>query len=94
MARSKSGAGRRDCSRAQGSGVVVVGSSNTDMVVMGKALPLPGQTLTGDVFFTAPGGKGANQAVAAARAAGRGTRVSFVGAVGDDDLGRAAVACL
>lgn len=83
-------------SRAQNAApcVVVVGSSNTDMVVTGKALPLPGQTLTGGSFFTAPGGKGANQAVAAARAAGKGTRVSFVGAVGDDDFGRAAVAGL
>ncbi len=75
-------------------GVVVVGSTNTDMVVMGKRLPLPGQTLTGGAFFVAAGGKGANQAVAAARSAGRGTRVTFIGAVGDDDLGRAAVAGL
>jgi ribokinase len=94
MTRDKPGACPRRPSRAQGAGVVVVGSSNTDMVVMDKALPLPGQTLTGGVFFTAPGGKGANQAVAAARAAGKGTRVTFIGAVGDDDLGRAALACL
>lgn len=75
-------------------GVVVVGSTNTDMVVMAKALPLPGQTLTGGPFFVAAGGKGANQAVTAARAAGQGTRVTFVGAVGDDELGRAALAGL
>ena len=76
-------------------GVVVVGSTNTDMVAMSKTLPLPGQTLTGGPFYTAAGGKGANQAVAAARclksASAKDTGVVFVGAIGDDDLGCAAV---
>jgi len=77
-------------SRAQRS-IVVVGSSNTDMTVAAKSLPVPGETLTGGAFYTAAGGKGANQAVAAARLAGPCTRVALVAAVGDDDLGRAAV---
>jgi ribokinase len=70
--------------------VVVVGSSNTDMVVATPKLPEPGQTLTGGSFYIAAGGKGANQAVAAARSGGGRARVTFVGAFGDDDLGRAA----
>jgi len=71
--------------------VVVVGSSNTDLTVLCPELPGPGQTVLGGELYTAAGGKGANQAVAAARA---GARVSFVGAVGDDDFGRRAVAGL
>src|SRR3954454_19658388 len=63
--------------------VVVIGSSNTDMTVRLPSLPTPGQTLLGDPFVTSPGGKGANQAVAARRA---GAEVVFVTAVGDDDL--------
>ena len=70
--------------------VVVVGSSNTDMVIAGKTLPRPGQTLTNGAFYSAAGGKGANQAVAAARCGAKRARVSFVGAFGDDDFGRAA----
>jgi hypothetical protein len=50
--------------------IVVVGSSNTDMVVRVPTLPRPGETVIGGTFFTARGGKGANQAVAAARAGG------------------------
>ncbi|GAA4467150.1 ribokinase [Phytohabitans houttuyneae] len=65
--------------------VVVVGSANLDLVVTAPALPRPGETVLGGEFTTVPGGKGANQAVAAARAGGR---VSFVGAVGDDDFAR------
>jgi ribokinase len=65
--------------------VVVFGSSNTDMTVRLPSLPEPGQTLLGHSFLTSPGGKGANQAVAARRA---GAEVVFVTAVGDDDLGR------
>ncbi|MGO9466552.1 MAG: PfkB family carbohydrate kinase, partial [Isosphaeraceae bacterium] len=65
--------------------VVVVGSSNTDMTVRLSALPLPGQTILGSGFAISPGGKGANQAVAARRA---GAEVVFVTAVGDDPLGR------
>ena len=51
--------------------VVVVGSSNTDMTVRVPVLPAAGQTVLGDSFATTPGGKGANQAVAARRAARR-----------------------
>ena len=71
--------------------VVVVGSSNTDLTVLCPELPGRGQTVLGGELYTAAGGKGANQAVAAARA---GARVSFIGAVGNDDFGRAAVAGL
>ena len=53
--------------------VVVFGSINMDLVVRAVRLPVPGETLIGHTFFTAPGGKGANQAVAAARL---GTRTS------------------
>jgi ribokinase len=68
--------------------VVVIGSSNTDMTVRLPSLPAPGQTLLGDAFATSPGGKGANQAVAARRA---GAEVVFVTAVGDDALGQASI---
>ena len=71
--------------------VVVVGSSNTDLVVSVPTLPNPGQTVLGGEYFRAAGGKGANQAVAASRA---GAHVQFVGAVGDDEFGRAALAGL
>ncbi|MDQ7909821.1 ribokinase [Phytohabitans sp. ZYX-F-186] len=65
--------------------VVVVGSANLDLVVTAPALPRPGETVLGGEFTTVPGGKGANQAVAAARAGGE---VAFVGAVGGDDFAR------
>ena len=68
--------------------VVVFGSSNTDMTVRVPRLPAPGQTILGSTFSTTPGGKGANQAVAARRA---GAEVVFVTAVGDDDLGKQAL---
>lgn len=71
--------------------VVVVGSSNTDLVVRAPSLPSPGETVVGGDFLRAAGGKGANQAVAAARL---GARVGFVGRLGDDDFGRAARAGL
>jgi ribokinase len=64
--------------------VVVVGSVNADLVVTVRELPQAGETVTGGTFARHGGGKGANQAVAAARA---GARVSWVGAVGADDLG-------
>ncbi|RKX35537.1 MAG: ribokinase [Verrucomicrobia bacterium] len=64
--------------------IVVVGSSNTDLVVLVERLPNPGETLLGGGFKQYAGGKGANQAVAAARA---GARVAFVGRCGADDLG-------
>lgn len=68
--------------------VTVVGSSNTDMVVKVSELPKPGQTVLGGRFLQAAGGKGANQAVAAARA---GADVAFVARVGQDHLGDQAV---
>ncbi len=68
--------------------IVVVGSSNTDMIVKCESIPAPGETICGGSFSTAPGGKGANQAVAAARAGGD---VVFVARVGDDMLGRQAL---
>ncbi|MFG2099701.1 ribokinase [Micromonospora echinaurantiaca] len=64
--------------------VVVVGSTNLDLVVTAPQLPRPGETVLGENFRTVPGGKGANQAVAAARA---GAACGFVGAVGDDEFG-------
>jgi ribokinase len=64
--------------------VLVVGSSNTDLVGRAPRLPVAGETLRGSSFATYPGGKGANQAVAAARA---GASVRFVGAIGSDDFG-------
>ncbi|MEZ5276798.1 MAG: ribokinase [Opitutaceae bacterium] len=66
--------------------IVVVGSSNTDLVITGERLPKPGETLLGGEFKQYAGGKGANQAVAAARA---GARVAFVGRCGADSYGEA-----
>lgn len=71
--------------------VVIVGSINVDLVVQGDRLPLPGETVLGGRFATHDGGKGANQAVAAARA---GAVVSMVGAVGMDANGERAIAAL
>ncbi|MEI8063968.1 MAG: ribokinase [Verrucomicrobiota bacterium] len=71
--------------------LIVVGSSNTDLVIQCDRLPKPGETLLGGAFARFAGGKGANQAVAAARA---GARVTFIGAHGNDDFGRAAKAGL
>ena len=65
--------------------IVVVGSANTDMVVKTDKHPLPGETKMGGVFFMNAGGKGANQAVAAARLGGN---VSFVAKVGNDIFGK------
>jgi ribokinase len=67
------------------SSIIVVGSINTDLVICGPRLPAPGETVVGGEFYQAAGGKGANQAVAAARAARE--PVTFIGAVGDDALG-------
>lgn len=69
--------------------IIVVGSINTDLVIKGPRLPAPGETILGGEFYQAAGGKGANQAVAAARLAL--APVTFVGAVGDDALGREAL---
>jgi ribokinase len=71
--------------------IVVVGSSNTDLVINAQRLPGPGETVAGGPLLRFGGGKGANQAVAAARA---GTRVIFIGARGDDDFGATAAAAL
>ena len=67
--------------------VIVVGSINIDLVVTGQKLPAPGETVIGGRFAQHHGGKGGNQAVAAARL---GAPVAFIGAVGDDDFGRSA----
>ncbi len=69
--------------------LVVVGSSNTDMIVRAPRLPRPGETVLGGQFAQAPGGKGANQAVAAARL---GAQVTFIARVGTDSLGDRAAA--
>jgi len=71
--------------------VVVVGSINVDQVVTTDRLPLPGETLIGTSMTLLPGGKGANQAVAAAR---RGAATTMVGAVGDDVHAEAALPLL
>ncbi|GAA4400793.1 ribokinase [Nibrella viscosa] len=73
--------------------ILVVGSSNTDMVVKTEKLPAPGETVLGGTFLMNPGGKGANQAVAAARLAGISSRsaVTFVAKVGRDLFGEQAI---
>ena len=71
--------------------VVVVGSINADLVIRSERLPTPGETVTGGSFERHHGGKGGNQAVAAARL---GVPVAFVGAVGDDPFGIEARAAL
>lgn len=71
--------------------VIVVGSVNVDLVVAARRLPSPGQTVSGGTFTTHPGGKGGNQAVAAARL---GAPTFFIGAVGDDAFGVEARAAL
>jgi len=64
--------------------IAVVGSLNMDLVIRTPRFPGPGETIIGSAFHTIPGGKGANQAVAAAKL---GARVSMVGRVGDDAFG-------
>ena len=71
-----------------GKRIIVIGSSNTDMIIKLPKIPVPGETCIGGIFCTAAGGKGANQAVAAARAGGE---VVFVACVGDDIFGKEAV---
>ena len=71
--------------------VIVVGSVNVDLVARAERLPAPGETVTGAAFSEHDGGKGANQAVAAARL---GASVAFVGAVGRDAFGMRARAAL
>ncbi len=71
--------------------ITVVGSINMDLVFLTPRMPALGETITGSGFRQVPGGKGANQAVAAAR---QGAQVRFVGMVGDDAFGREALECL
>jgi ribokinase len=68
--------------------ITIIGSLNTDLVTRTRRLPAPGETLTAKSFNTAPGGKGANQAAAAARLSGDGVVVKMVGCVGGDEFGR------
>lgn len=65
--------------------IYVIGSVSIDLVVSTKVVPKKGETVLGESFFTTPGGKGANQAVAAARL---GDDVHMIGRVGDDDFGQ------
>lgn len=65
--------------------ITVIGSLNIDLVVQSPRMPAPGETITGYGFHTVPGGKGANQAVAAAKL---GAQVTIVGRVGDDSFGQ------
>lgn len=65
--------------------ILVIGSLNMDLIVRTPRLPAPGETILGTTFSTAPGGKGANQAVAAAKL---GAPVKMLGRVGADDLGK------
>jgi len=71
--------------------ILVIGSSNTDMVIKTEKLPAPGETILGGTFLLNPGGKGANQAVAATRL---GARVTFVGKRGNDLFGNQMVGLL
>lgn len=64
--------------------ILVVGGINSDYLIQGSTLPKPGETIDGQQFFEGPGGKGANQAVGAARL---GSRVAFVGCIGRDERG-------
>ena len=68
--------------------IVVLGSTNTDMVITGKRIPVPGETVSGGTFLMNPGGKGANQAVAVARLSAKKGACSFIAKVGDDLFGR------
>ncbi len=68
--------------------ILVIGSSNTDMVIKTHSFPTPGETILGGRFLMNAGGKGANQAVAAVRLGGV---VTFVGKIGDDIFGKQAV---
>lgn len=71
--------------------IIVIGSSNTDMVIKTEKLPVPGETILGGTFLMNPGGKGANQAVAAARLGGK---VTFITKRGNDLFGNQAVGLL
>ena len=73
--------------------IIVLGSLNMDIAAQGPRLPQPGETLMGSHFHTAPGGKGANQAYAAARLGGKDS-TAMLGRVGEDDFGRQMIANL
>jgi ribokinase len=75
---------------SEGGGLVVIGAINVDLVVSGAALPRPGETVTDGELSRHQGGKGGNQATAAARVLGEAGGVAMLGAVGDDDMGHAA----
>ena len=75
---------QRAAAKAMKPRIVVVGSVNMDLVIRAPRMPAPGETLGGSDFRTIPGGKGANQAVAAAR---MGAEVHFIGSIGGDDFG-------
>jgi ribokinase len=68
--------------------IVVIGSVNMDLVCRAPRIPQPGETILGDNLHTVPGGKGANQAVAAARLASDDIEVHLIARVGDDDFGQ------
>ena len=68
--------------------IVVLGSTNTDMVITGRKIPVPGETVSGGTFLMNPGGKGANQAVAVARLSAKKGACAFIAKVGDDLFGR------
>ena len=68
--------------------IVVLGSTNTDMVISGAKIPVPGETVCGGSFMMNPGGKGANQAVAVCRLAAKKGACAFIAKVGDDLFGR------
>ena len=68
--------------------IVVIGSTNTDMVITGEWLPVPGETISDGRFMMNPGGKGANQAVAVARLFAKKGVCTFIAKVGDDVFGR------
>ncbi len=74
--------------------IAVLGSTNTDMVITGKKIPVPGETVCGGRFLMNPGGKGANQAVAVARLSAKKGACVFIAKVGDDLFGRETAARL
>src|SRR5579884_4067012 len=85
VARAAGGASVADATAARGR-VLIAGTINTDLVARVRAAPAAGETVTGRDFAIFPGGKAANQAVAAARS---GAPTAMLGAVGEDDFGRA-----
>ena len=74
--------------------IVALGSTNTDMVISGAKIPVPGETVCGGSFMMNPGGQGANQAVAVARLAAEKGQCTFIAKVGDDLFGRETAARL